>query len=257
MFLFTLRSGAARKRKKKICYNKGMQPPIHFEELDSTNTYLKNNRALLPHGTAVYTDRQTAGRGRFNRKWVSQEGGLYFSILLKPKDTRFLANLTQLMAVSVCRALEELGADPKIKWPNDVQINTQKICGILSEAVTDKGRVEAVVIGTGVNVAQEGLDKIDQPATSLKELGIHTTQERVLDLVLEAFWQGYPSLTENGFKMIRADFLKRFAALGKEVTVKNGEKTISGTAQDVSPDGTLILRTASGTEEIYIGDLIV
>ncbi len=234
-----------------------MQPPIHFEELDSTITYLKNNRADLPHGTAVYADRQTAGRGRFNRKWVSQEGGLYLSILLKPKDTRFLANLTQLMAVSVCHALEELGADPKIKWPNDVQVNAQKICGILSEAVTEKGRLEAVVVGAGVNVAQEGLDKIDQPATSLKELGINTTKERVLDLVLEFFWRDYPALSASGFKIIRPDFLKRFAALGKEVTVKNGEKTIFGTAEDVSPNGTLILRTASGPEEIYIGDLIV
>lgn len=234
-----------------------MQPPIHFEELDSTNTYLKTNRAELPHGTAVYADRQTAGRGRYDRKWVSQKGGLYFSILLKPKNTRFLANLTQLMAVSVCRALEELGADPKIKWPNDVQVNAQKICGILSEAVTAKGRVEAVVLGAGVNVSQEGLDKIDQPAVSLKELGINTTKERVLNLVLESFWRDYPALTDGGFKTIRADFLKRFAALGKEVTVKNGEKTIFGTAQDVSPNGTLMLRTASGLEEIYIGDLIV
>ncbi|MBO5011934.1 MAG: hypothetical protein J6C49_05755, partial [Elusimicrobiaceae bacterium] len=61
----------------------------------------------------------------------------------------------------------------------------------------------------------------------------------------------------SGFKTIRPNFLKRFAALGKEVTVKNGEKTIFGTAEDVSPNGTLILRTASGPEEIYIGDLIV
>lgn len=234
-----------------------MQTPIHFEELDSTITYLKNNRASLPHGAVVYADRQTAGRGRFNRKWVSQEGGLYFSVLLKPKTTRFLANLTQLMAVSVCRALEELGADPKIKWPNDVQVNMQKICGILSEAVTVKGRVEAVVVGAGVNVAQEGLDKIDQPATSLKEVGINTTKERVLELVLEFFRRDYPALMTGGFKTIRPDYLKRFAALGKEVTVKNGEKTIFGMAEDVSPKGTLVLRTASGPEEIYIGDLIV
>jgi len=234
-----------------------MDEPIHLAETDSTNNYLKTRRKELPHGSVVYADRQTAGRGRYTRKWVSAEGGLYFSVLLKPQNNLFLPNLTQLMAVSVCRALEELGADPKIKWPNDVQVNGQKICGILSEAAGENGRIQAVVLGTGVNVAQEGLDKIDQPAVSLKELGINADKTRVLDLILEFFWRDYPAFTQRGFSVIRAEFLKRFAALGKEVAVKNGGETLFGTAEDVSPDGTLILRTASGPEEIYIGDLIV
>ena len=122
---------------------------IHFDEIDSTNTYLKNNCPQLADGTVVCADRQTAGRGRFDRKWISQDGGLYFSVLVKPQRTDFLPNFTQLMAVCVCTAAEELGAKAWLKWPNDVLANGKKLCGILSEAVVTSSGIEGVVIGVG------------------------------------------------------------------------------------------------------------
>ena len=230
---------------------------LHLTEVNSTNTYLKTRQANLPHATVVYADCQTAGRGRYDRAWVSQEGGLYFSVLLKPPYNLFLSNLTQLMALSICQALETYGLSPAIKWPNDVQINQQKISGILSEAVFDKTAFEAVVLGVGINVNQDDVKHVGQPATSLKALGVQTSREEVLENVLRFFWQGYPALCEKGFETIRAEYIKRFAALGKEITVKDGEKTISGLAEGISPRGTLLLRTPQGLQEIYIGDILV
>lgn len=230
---------------------------LHLEEVDSTNTYLKIRKGTLPHGTVVYADRQTAGRGRYERKWVSQEGGLYFSVLLKPPYNPFLPNLTQLMAVSICQALEQLGLAPAVKWPNDVQVNGRKISGILSEAVFDKSTFQAVVLGVGINIGQEGLEHVGQPATSLKMLGITVSRADVLERVLHFFWQGYPALCEKGFETIYTAYVRRFAALGKEVCVKDGNETIFGRAEGISPRGTLLLHTAQGLKEIYIGDVNV
>lgn len=229
---------------------------LHLDTVDSTNTYLKMHRADLPHGTVVYADCQTAGRGRYDRTWVSQMGGLYFSVLLKPPYNPFLASLTQLMALSICRALETYGLSPTIKWPNDVQVNAQKISGILSEAVFDKSVFQAVVLGVGININQNDVSHVGQPATSLKMLGVQTTREAVLENVLQFFGQDYPALCEKGFETIHAAYIKRFAALGTEITVKDGEKTIFGLAEGVSPRGTLLMRTAQGQQEIYIGDVL-
>lgn len=229
---------------------------LHLETVDSTNTYLKTHRADLSHATVVYADKQTAGRGRYDRTWVSQAGGLYFSVLLQPPYNPFLPNLTQLMAVSICQALEQFSLTPTIKWPNDVQVNGQKISGILSEAVFDKNTFQAVVLGVGINVNQTDLEHVGQPATSLALAGVQTTRETVLESVLHFFWQGYPALCEKGFETISAAYTKRFAALGKEITVKDGGKTIFGRVEGVSPRGTLLLQTAQGPKEIYIGDVL-
>ena len=234
-----------------------MENVQYVDEVDSTQTYLKQHAENLPHQTVLCAQRQTAGRGRYDRTWVSNPGGLYFSVLLKPVKTDFLPNLTQLMALSVCRALEELGITPTLKWPNDVQVNGQKICGILSEAIFNKESYATVILGVGINVEQEGLDKVGQPATSLKELSASTDKKALLQSVLTHFWQGYDALVAHGFESIRPQYLHRFAALGKPISVRNGTQTISGTAEDISPRGTLLLRSEGQLKEIYIGDVIV
>ncbi len=234
-----------------------MENLLYFEELDSTQTYLKQRINQFNHGTIVCAERQTAGRGRYDRKWISNPGGLYFSVLLKPVKTNFLSNLTQLMALSVCQALEDLNISPSLKWPNDVQVNGQKICGILSEAVFSDSSNAAVILGVGINISQEGLEKIDQPATSLKEQGAQTDKRVLLCKVLNYFWKDYDNLLIRGFEMIRPEYLRRFATLGKQISVRNGTQTTVGIAEDVSPRGTLLLRTETLLKEIYIGDVII
>ena len=234
-----------------------MENVLHFAEINSTNTYLKENFATLADKTIVMADTQTAGRGRFHRQWISQRGGLYFSILLKPTKTNFVANLTQLMALSVCRAVEELGAKPTIKWPNDVQLKGKKLCGILSEAIAGKEGLSCVVLGVGVNVTQGDLNYVGQPAISLRQAGIFIDKEILLSAILNHFWQGYDNVLQNGFASLRKDYIQRFPYLGKEISIKNGAANASGTLTDVSPRGTLLLNGKSGLEEILIGDLIV
>ena len=162
---------------------------LYVETLDSTQTYLKAHFQELPDQTVVTANQQTAGRGRFDRRWESQPGGLYFSVLLKPTKTDFLANITQLMALCVCQAAEKYGVQPNLKWPNDVQVAGKKICGILSEAIAQNGQIAALVVGAGVNVAQTDLSHVGQPAVSLRELGVNVAKEDFLHAILALFFQ--------------------------------------------------------------------
>ncbi len=232
-----------------------MSNVLYFETLDSTQTYLKEHVNDLDDQTVVTADEQTAGRGRFDRRWVSQEGGLYFSVLLKPTKTDFLANITQLMALCVCQAAEQYGVQPNLKWPNDVQVAGKKLCGILSEAIAQNGRVAALVTGVGVNVAQADLSHVGQPAVSLRELGINVAKEDFLHTVLELFFRLEPAVLAEGFCVIRPAYLERFPFLGRQISVRNGTAAVSGVVQNLSPRGTLLLQTKSGLQEFLIGDV--
>ena len=234
-----------------------MRNILHFETLDSTQTYLKEHFNTLDDKTVVVADEQTAGRGRFDRKWVSQPGGLYFSILLKPTQCDFLANLTQLMALSICQAVEKHGVQPNLKWPNDVQVNGKKLCGILSKAVVQDGHIVCVALGVGINVSQADLSHVGQPAISLCELGVHIDAQDLLQEVLNLFFQSYEAILCEGFSVIRSAYIERFPFLGKQIDVKNGASALTGIAHDLSPRGTLVLQTQNGTQEILIGDVII
>lgn len=230
---------------------------LYFETLDSTQTYLKEHFNELDDQTVVTTSEQTAGRGRFDRRWESQPGGLYFSILLKPAKTDFLANLTQLMALCVCQAAEKYGIAPNLKWPNDVQVNGKKLCGILSEVVTQNGKIACLALGVGVNIAQVDLSHVGQPAISLRELGVNVSKEDFLQEVLDLFWQRYGAVLADGFSTIASAYKERFPFIGKQIAIKNGTTALSGIARDLSPRGTLLLQTASDLREVLIGDLLV
>ena len=233
-----------------------MQQIIRFEQLDSTNTYAKNHYADLADKTVILADSQTAGRGRMERKFISDKGGLYFSLILKNSHLNYLPNLTQLMALSVCKALQELGANAFIKWPNDVYADGKKICGMLSEAVAGAQGPQALIIGVGINVLQDKLE-VGQPAVSLKMLGISSTPQQVLDSVLRFFFEEYDRVLTNGFTAIRAEYLQRFPYIGKNVQIKNGALDAAGTVQTISQDGLLVLQTPQGLVEISIGDMMV
>lgn len=230
---------------------------LRFDVLDSTNAYAKRNCSLLADKTVVCTQCQTAGRGRLDRKWLSQKGGLYFSLLLKPHQTDFLPNLTQLMALCVCDALRALKVPAQLKWPNDILVNHQKICGILSQALFTRQRLEGVVLGVGLNVEQRDLSDVGQPATSLALLGIEADKEVLLQDILTRFFDRYSALIQDGFATIRTAYLACSAYWGQTVKIQNGTQTVTGVAETISPEGKLVLKTPEGFIEISIGDMMI
>lgn len=132
---------------------------IHFESIDSTNTYLKNNYLSLENLTFVSASNQTQGKGRNNRQWIANSNNLLFSILLKDSKYFNITNSISIVsAYTIIQILKEYEInDLSIKWPNDVYVKNSKICGILLESVS-KQNLECLVIGVGLNVNQVQFD---------------------------------------------------------------------------------------------------
>ena len=140
-----------------------------FKTIDSTNTEAKrrltsSSRAESLHGTVLFAEHQSAGRGRFSRSFYSPKGaGLYFSLIFCPsiparteREVPSSDLYTAISATVICRCLKALCFTPQIKWVNDIYLNGKKICGILSEGIIDMetSSVQAVIIGIGLNVKE-------------------------------------------------------------------------------------------------------
>ena len=219
------------------------------EETASTNTALKEMAAAgAPVGTTLIADRQTAGRGRLGRQFHSPEGGLYLSVLIPPADA-----ITCRAAVAAARAIESL-CDAKIdvKWVNDLYLNGRKVAGILAEGVlASDGALTAVVLGIGINVGEMTFpDDLTSIATSLGNEGFHLTREDLAAVFL------------NGLTAALADpaamdeYRRRNLALGRPITVLRGSETYPATAEDITDDGHLVVRTADGvTQTLSSGEI--
>lgn len=166
---------------------------LHFPEIHSTNSYAMENLADLQDRLIIIADKQTMGRGRFDRKWISDKvGNVYLSIVLKDIA---LTNLTPYLAETVCNVLQTYGIKPQIKEPNDVMVDGKKICGILAQASTQANYLKGMVIGVGVNLNlnDDDLEKIDQPAISLNLLlGKPVNRDDFIEKLLDEFFKNYP-----------------------------------------------------------------
>lgn len=229
---------------------------ISFDEIPSTNLWCRKNMEILRHADVVFARSQSAGRGRKQRVWSSQEGGLYFSLVLKEGLTAVKAPgvLTQLMALAVCKTVNALGGESYIKWPNDVLAKGCKFCGILSEAVFEGRKLEGVIIGVGINLNQKVIES-DKPFITLAQLGIKTKPQILLEQVVDNFKINYEILQKSGFNALREEYKKAFLYLGKPVKLHIFEETVSGIAQDIDEEGRLILKTQQGLRTVNIGDM--
>lgn len=231
--------------------------------VDSTNEEIKR----LAHtsgisGMVVASDIQTTGKGRLGRVWNSENGGLYFSILIRPElAPSDIAAVTLAAGYAVCLAIRKLtGCDAKIKWPNDVIINNKKVCGILTEMEAQTDRVDFVVIGIGVNVNQESFDEsVRHKATSLfLETGKKIDRNaflaeliKTLDKALSAYLVSISVEDMEHFKSL-------CVTIGRQVSVERGNEHIKGTATDILPAGELIILTDDGQKiPVYSGEVSV
>ena len=199
---------------------------IHFDEIDSTNNYLKNSYQLLDNFTFVSADYQSKGKGRNDRVWESSKGlNLMFSILIKdPKLLEVSTILSLMTAVEVAKLLERYDIDNvSIKWPNDVLIGDKKVCGILLEGQLPN----YLVIGVGLNVNQKEFhNNLRRPATSM-------SNELDKDIDLEDLKeQLFPNIINNFNKLDRDEYLSYFIKhnylLNKRVKVNINQQLFIG-----------------------------
>lgn len=230
---------------------------LKFDSLDSTNSEAVNQaKRGADEGLCIVAKKQTAGRGRHGRTWISPENaGLYFSIVLRPKiEMRFLPLLTLMSAVVVSDLLRELyGLKPDIKWANDVHVNEKKICGILAEAVeTPKGL--AVIAGIGINLKSSNFPpELIEIATSVEtELNQTADIEILLENLTAKFADFYNILnSENGAENIRQEWLRRSSyAFDKEVRAILTNEYIYGKTRGIEENGALRIEQADGLIKI-------
>lgn len=239
----------------------------HFDvdiqaECDSTNSrLLALAEAGAAAGSVLVAERQTAGRGRRGRNWLSAAGdSLTFSLLWRLPPNRPLSGLSLAVGVALARALESLGIlGIALKWPNDVLLNGRKLAGVLIEVAPGGARPEAVVIGVGMNLRlpQEMPEAIRQTAAALGEAGSAVpTTSVLLAQLLGALHAVLQSFAEEGFVCLREAWLKRHAFEGQSVTLLSDfAEPLPGICRGVDNDGALLLETAAGMQRIVSGEV--
>ena len=196
-------------------------------------------------GTAVITARQLAGRGRLSRTWLSPEGSVSMSVVLYPPVER-LPFLVMMAGIAAAEALDSFTDSPvSLKWPNDIISGDLKLGGILVECGTSDKRLYAVIgIGLNVNVTVQEFPEIADIATSLADLtGQRLDESRVASEILRHLEQCYRFL-DNDTLFTR--WRRRLNTIGRPVTARMTTAVVNGVAEDVRPDGSLVIRTPTG-----------
>lgn len=213
---------------------------IFLEEVDSTNEYLK--RVGFHHRLCVVAKRQTGGRGRRGKNWISKAGkGLYISFMFFPVSSKISAISSLAFGVAVLKTLKGLDSKFYLKWPNDVYINGKKISGILPELLKDR-----LIVGIGVNLnyTQEELLQTDVPATSLLIEGLPFDREQLLEKLVFQVNSYYDKLVTGRFNV--REFEENCPLIGKKVSVVEGNICYTAKALGIDADGCLIVQSNSG-----------
>jgi BirA family biotin operon repressor/biotin-[acetyl-CoA-carboxylase] ligase len=233
-----------------------MRPCQYYPTIDSTNERaLSLVRDGAPQGSVIVADEQTQGRGRLGRAWFAPPGtALMFSYVMHPR-AEALTYIGMMAALSVCETVEALGAKGVgIKWPNDVQIDGLKLCGVLPEAAWQGERLLGVALGIGLNVR---VDFAGTPfeglATSLQDSVGKVDRANLLARLLERLDYWTPRLESDA---LYEGWRARLVMLGRPVRVTNGGGTTRGVAEDVERQGALLIRDEGGVlRRVIAGDM--
>jgi len=234
-----------------------------LESVDSTNAELARRAAQgAGPGLVCSAERQTAGRGRRGRHWVSPYArNLYLSVLWQfNQGAAALEGLSLAVGVAVARALADCGVrGVRLKWPNDILLDGAKLGGILLEMQGDVAGPCRVVIGVGLNVAMPGeaARAIDQAWTDIATAtgGRAPARNAVLAAVLNELLPLLADFEQGGFARWRDEWQALDAFVDTPVLLHTGADTLAGTARGVDARGALLLETSTGVQPVYGGEI--
>jgi BirA family biotin operon repressor/biotin-[acetyl-CoA-carboxylase] ligase len=217
-----------------------------LDRVTSTNDVaLDAARAGEEPGLVVRSRIQTHGKGRKQRDWVSEEGGLWTSIVLDadpPEPSRGLIPLA--VGCACCRALENLGADVELRWPNDLMRDDAKVGGLLVETRSGQGPMDVVVAGLGINVTNE--PPVEE-AVNLADLHPTPTPEDVLEAILAELPGMETAVQQGDADRICRVFMENAWGMGEEMQL-DGEPVVP---KDVAVDGALIVEDPDGEVSVH------
>lgn len=229
-----------------------------YKCLDSTNTQMK--KLAIDGGedhSVVVAEQQNAGRGRFGRNFYSPaKEGIYMSVLLKNyKNIQDATIITIQTAIAVSRAIKRLyGLKIDIKWVNDLYYQGKKICGILTEAISDfeSGMIEAIIIGIGINVSTSKFpDELQNKATSLGLNGANRNQ-----FIAEILKQLFAIINED-FNLVLVEYKELSCVLNKEIEFNIKGQRYNGIARDINEFGNLVVKSNEHEMVLSSGEISI
>jgi len=224
---------------------------LKFDEIDSTNNYMKENISSFANYDIVSSKVQTSGRGRRGNTWLSSEGMALFSFLLKPEKELSIIEATKLpllAGISTLSALKKIkdGAY-SFKWTNDVFLNSKKLCGILIERVKDN-----FIVGIGINVANKIPEDIKNIAISMES---NYDIEKLILKVVEEFSVYYKRFSEGKWSEIIEEINSYNFLKDKKIRVNIGDKIFEGIAKNIVEDGRIQIEMNGEIKLFSVGEI--
>ena len=227
-----------------------------YKTIDSTNQEVKRQAIEgAGQGLVVLAEQQTMGKGRRGRSFYSPAGtGIYMSVLFRPspEQSKDVVLVTTAASVAICRAIRKvLNEEPQIKWVNDVYFRGKKVCGILTEAVSDfeSGQIDTVVVGIGINyhVPEDGFpEEIRGIAGSVGTDENMIPRNSLVAAVLNELFAIYEKLSEREYM---GDYRRWSNVIGKDVRFTSGDGWMDAKALDIDDDGGLLVQLDNGEKK--------
>ncbi|ARS64246.1 Putative biotin ligase [Candidatus Nitrosomarinus catalina] len=243
------------------------QQAYYYDSVDSTQTEaLKIANESNKEGIIIIAEKQTGGKGRSGRKWISPKGGIWFSIILHPKFD--ISNITLFpiaSSLALSNAIEKTcKITTELKWPNDLTIKGKKLAGMLVDASLESNKIENLVLGVGINfeVNSKEIEKVlkNTPnfygVSSLSEQKNKIKPIQLIQSFLLELEKIYEQLNNNQRKKIILKWTERSSTIGKKIEVETHQGKVKGDAIKIDDDGGLVVKDEEKTSKIFAGDII-
>lgn len=238
----------------------------YFDSINSTqNQAMKMTSDSKNNGAIIIAQKQTGGKGRLGRRWISPKGGIWLSVILYPEfDISVVTLFPIASALALSNALEKcFDIKPELKWPNDITIKGKKVAGILVDASLESNKIENIVLGVGinfdVNIKEIEKDLKNTPnfygVSSLRKFKKDTTPVHLLQTFLVELEKIFELLNLGQTKKIIKEWTKRSSTIGKNVELTTKEGKISGKAIKIEDDGALVISDKKNIR-VIAGDII-
>jgi len=238
----------------------------YFDTIDSTQNFaLKIASNSRENGTVVISSRQTSGRGRLRRRWLSPDGGIWLSIILHPD---FDISITSLFPMAASLALstsieKTLGKKTELKWPNDLTIKGKKVAGMLIDVSVEASKIKSLVLGVGINfqIEQTPLEKSLKNTenfygvASLVGKSNNTNPVLLVKSFLYELENIFELLEKGKKRIIIKNWTKKSSTIGKNIVASSSDGKIKGKAIKLDADGALVIYSKKKYQRVIAGDL--
>ena len=240
----------------------------YFDTIDSTQNYaIEISKKKNEHGSIVISQRQTTGRGRMNRKWITVKGGLSISVVLHPKfDTTVSTLFPMAASLALATAIQKtINVKPNVKWPNDVVIKGKKVAGMIVDASIESNLIESMILGIGINFKVDtkhiesqlkGTENFYGVASLLK-VDDHTRPLLMIQNFLYELEKIITLLDQGETSKIIEGWEKISSTIGKKVSVKTNNGVITGLAKKINSDGSLNIVKNGKIQRLLVGDISI